>query len=1186
MFDFKSANAAQREAIAAADGPVLIIAGPGTGKTFTLVQRTAYLIQEKGVRPEEIMLVTFTEKAARELITRITEKLDQMNLSVNLGDMYIGTFHSVCMRLIREHLEATEVRRNCRCMDAFDQHYLIYRHIVTHDGHFTTPSDTEEVLEKATEDPWDIAGRLCGLVNELREELVTPEALRAAGGAYETAVANILEQYITLLRARGDMDFTEMQVQAYELLRRHPEILEQVQQKIKYIMVDEYQDTNTIQEQILFLLVGAQRNLCVVGDDDQALYRFRGATVRNILEFPDRFPAGVCKVVRLEENYRSDRDILRTCTRWIAPDGFQWSQFRHEKHLVTGKPGRHPDHSVVRIGPNGDEAAWQEENLQFVRQLLYSGKIQNLNQIAFLFNSVRSNRARQLANYLEAGGIPVYAPRADLFFQREEVKLSLGLLLLCFPDLAEVQKKGKPSYLRSCLNAARALIRQPESAVLRAYLQENRYQGEMPSLHGLSAILMGCFSYAPFKDWLSTDMKAGAAALRPARNLALLQSACLSRFDAACSLEDGKPHPLAKAARDFFEDYLPCLMASGIQEYEDAAEYAPKDCVSFLTVHQAKGMEFPVVVVCVPMRGPYSRRRQKLDQIRTTLYRRTSFEPLQYTPNFDFLRLWYTAFSRAQNLLVLSCPPGTVLDQWYCKALAEPPLWNDPASRSSADRLTFEPVKEITLRDSYSFTTHAALYDSCPLRYKFYRELRFPQPPGSGQVFGTLVHETIEDIHKAALRGESDQINETQIRTWLENNAADLQEAEHLPIYPKQRDAAFRQVMGYVRWQGGDWSRIRDAEMCITLTRPGYILRGNIDLIQGDGDTVEIVDFKSDAVRPAEGSTRMEKYRKQLMLYAWLVQRDRRCAVSKLHLYFTAADQDPVYTIPFQQEDIREAAASFDRTVAAIKEKKFDRPAKDPAVCVYCAFARYCGKASPFAEGRLPVVQIPAPADPAVTAALAPIPQQLAGLPRKPKLMDQFWHNLGKELLKGYLQQAGLTVQDYDTLRRDEYRGYSPYDLAVNGHLIQVRAYCERAVGYRCKDVLARRNLFLPQRPLPIVVQVAFLPGNRQSAGVHPQTPEELAANLGTLLRGCAACIVGWVSDGDVYEALQQEQEKLSLASTRDLPELLQVLRGEPGPAQICPTCGQILRLCTNRRTGEKFMGCPGYRQHPAKNRA
>ncbi len=1185
MFEFKSANAAQREAISTADGPVLIIAGPGTGKTFTLVQRTAYLIQEKGVRPEEIMLVTFGEKAARELVTRITEKLDELNVRVNLGDMYLGTFHSVCMRLIREHLEATDVRRNCRCMDAFDQRYLIYRHIETHDGHFTTPSDTREVLDRPDDPPWKAAGRLCGLVNELREELVTPEALRAAGGAYEAAVANILEQYINLLRARGDMDFTEMEVQAYELLRRRPEILDEVQRKIRYIMVDEYQDTNTIQEQILFLLVGPQRNLCVVGDDDQSLYRFRGATVRNILEFPDRFPAGVCKVVRLEENYRSDRDILRTCTRWINPDTFQWARYRHEKHLVPGKPGRHPDHSVVRIGPRGDEAAWQQENLQFVRQLLYSGKIQNLNQIAFLFNSVRSRRAQDLAACFEKGGIPVYAPRADLFFHREEVRLSLGMLLLCFPDLAAAQKSAKSGYLRGCLAIARAEVRKPESAGLRAYLQENRYQGDRPSLHGLGAILTGCFAYGPFQGWLSADMKAGAAALRPARNLALFQSACLSRYDAALSLEDGSPHPLAKAAQDFFEDYLPCLMDSGIQEYEDGAEYAPRDCVSFLTVHQAKGMEFPVVVVCVPMTGPYSRRPQKLDRVRAALYRRTSFEPLESIPNFDFLRLWYTAFSRAQNLLALSCPPGTKLDQWYSRALAEPPLWDDPASRSGADRLTFEPLKEITLRDAYSFTAHAALYDSCPLRYKFYRELRFPQPPGSGQVFGTLVHETIEDIHKAALRGEADNINETQIRAWLENNAADLQEAEHLPIYGRQRDAAFHQVMGYVRWQGGDWNKIRDAELCITLTRPGYILRGTIDLIQGDGDTVEIVDFKSDAVRPAEGSPRMEKYRKQLMLYAWLVQRDRKCAVSRLHLYFTAAEEDPVYTIPFQQADIREAAASFDRTVAAIKEKKFDRQAKDPAVCAHCAFAQYCGKASPFVAGRLPAVQIPAPADPAVAAAMAPIPRQLAGLPRKPMLLDQFWRNLGRELLKGYLQQAGLTVQDYDTLRRDEYRGYSPYDLAVNGHLIMVRTYCERSVGYHCRDILARRNLFLPQKPLPIVVQVAFLPGNRQSAAVHPQTVEELQANLATLLRGCTACIVGWVSDGDVLEALQQEQEKVSLASTRDLPELLQVLRGEPGPAQVCPICGQLLRPCTNRRTGETFMGCPGYREHPAKNR-
>jgi DNA helicase-2/ATP-dependent DNA helicase PcrA len=174
MFNYGNANEAQREAISATDGLVLITAGPGTGKTFTLVKRAVYLIQECGIKPEQIMMATFTEKAAKELITRITNELAERDISVNVNEMYIGTFHSLCLRIIKEHLEFTRLKRNYRLLDTFDQKYLVFRNIYK----FNAIDGIDDLLSKGG--AWKHSDEICNYVNHLSEEMVDVEGLRTA----------------------------------------------------------------------------------------------------------------------------------------------------------------------------------------------------------------------------------------------------------------------------------------------------------------------------------------------------------------------------------------------------------------------------------------------------------------------------------------------------------------------------------------------------------------------------------------------------------------------------------------------------------------------------------------------------------------------------------------------------------------------------------------------------------------------------------------------------------------------------------------------------------------------------------------------------------------------------------------------------------------------------------------------
>lgn len=267
-------------AIAAAEGPVLITAGPGTGKTYTLVQRAIYLIEECGVKPESIFIATFTEKAAKELITRITNELSERGIVANINEMYIGTFHSLCLRILKEHLEYTRLRRNYRLLDAFDQQYMVFQNI----HRFRNIPEVEIALPNGG--AWKQSETICNYVNNLSEELVTPEELMADSDLAIAALGRMLKEYRDILIEGNLMDFSSIQIEAYHLLYDHADILEEMRSKVTHIMVDEYQDTNFIQEQLVFLLAGNRKNICVVGDDDQGLYRFRGAITYEVEPHP------------------------------------------------------------------------------------------------------------------------------------------------------------------------------------------------------------------------------------------------------------------------------------------------------------------------------------------------------------------------------------------------------------------------------------------------------------------------------------------------------------------------------------------------------------------------------------------------------------------------------------------------------------------------------------------------------------------------------------------------------------------------------------------------------------------------------------------------------------------------------------------------------------------------------------
>ena len=297
MSIYDTLNPPQREAVAQTEGPVLILAGAGSGKTRVLTHRIAYLMDEKGVNPWNILAITFTNKAAQEM----RERVDKL-VGFGSESIWVSTFHSACVRILRRHIDNLGYDTNFTIYDTDDQKSLM-----------------KDVCRKMNIDTKIYKERsLLAQISHAKDELLTPDdmEMKAAGDYNMKKVASVYREYQAALRKNNALDFDDLIVKTVELFEKCGAVLEYYQERFKYIMVDEYQDTNTAQFKFISLLAQRYQNLCVVGDDDQSIYKFRGANIGNILGFEHVFPDA--RVIRLEQNYRSTRNILNAANQVIA----------------------------------------------------------------------------------------------------------------------------------------------------------------------------------------------------------------------------------------------------------------------------------------------------------------------------------------------------------------------------------------------------------------------------------------------------------------------------------------------------------------------------------------------------------------------------------------------------------------------------------------------------------------------------------------------------------------------------------------------------------------------------------------------------------------------------------------------------------------------------------------------------
>jgi DNA helicase-2/ATP-dependent DNA helicase PcrA len=927
-------NETQRQIVGHIDGPLLVVAGPGSGKTYSIVLRALNLLLLQRARPREIVLCTFTEKAAFEMRDRLAAAARKVGYTGDLSELNASTIHSFCNRILTLHRHRTALGHSYNTLDELTQLLFIFEHFDDIIG----PTENDLFLHR-WRTRWTAIEGVRAYFDKFTEELVDPKSVVVSTDPFLRAIADSYRRYERALLEANRTDFAHLQRLVFDLLGDSA-TADTVTRDLRYILVDEYQDTNYIQEQLLLKLAEKSRNLCVVGDEDQSLYRFRGATVRNILEFPQR--VSDCRVLKLTINYRSHSAIVERYDRWMA--SANWSNpggtsFRFDKTIRADANGSHPAYPAVIAIWGRDRRDEATRFADLVGFLKANDVVADYSQVALLLHSVREEHSGPYLTALEAKGIPAFCPRAHAYFEIPEVRD----LVACFAVIFGWHSNGRGQVA----GAVAALAAYVDAAIIqlgRRFASPHplagalqRWTGDIAHLREGEALdirpadyLYHLLALEPFRSAVFNE--------HTARNLAIF-SQLLNVFQTYYHYTVVTHRNREFLRLHFFNSFLRLLYDGGINEYEDPDQPFPKGHVQVMTIHQAKGLEFPVVVV-----GSLSSQLSSSKQTDRDLgpfYHRPPFEPESRITLFDRMRLHYVAFSRPQKVLVLTAhetPKSHFIPIW--QGLPQWPYVQQ--GLLAAQR--FNLRERMPVKKSYSFTGDLKIYETCPRQYQFFREHDFTPSRSAVIFFGLLVHQTIEEVHHIVLDGKLDTLDAASIRELFDRTFWFLTLSDVRPIDDAARESAFHQVMNYFRQNQAEMRRVIQTEVDVSLEKEGYILAGKVDLLLGGDGKLELLDFKT-SPRPKDSPKLIATYERQLCTYAHILERRYGQRVDRLLLYWTAEQrkEDALIALPYDPTRVDEAGRHFDETVRWIQAREFGvKTPPEPAICKECDLRMLC----------------------------------------------------------------------------------------------------------------------------------------------------------------------------------------------------------------------------------------------------
>ncbi|ARJ74100.1 DNA helicase PcrA [Bacillus velezensis] len=594
-------NPVQQEAVKTTDGPLLLMAGAGSGKTRVLTHRIAYLMAEKHVAPWNILAITFTNKAAREMKERV-----ESILGPGADEIWISTFHSMCVRILRRDIDRIGINRNFSILDTADQLSVI-----------------KGILKERNIDPKKFDPRsILGSISSAKNELIEPEEFaKSAGGYYDQVTSDVYTDYQKKLLKNQSLDFDDLIMTTIKLFERVPEVLEFYQRKFQYIHVDEYQDTNRAQYLLVKQLAARLENICVVGDSDQSIYRWRGADIANILSFEKDYPSA--NVILLEQNYRSTKRILQAANEVIKNNSN-----RKPKNLWTEN-----DEGIKLSYYSGDNEFGEGQFVAGKIYELHSSGRRKLSDIAILYRT--NAQSRVIEETLLKSGLNYNIVGGTKFYDRKEIKDILAYLRLVsnpdddisFTRIVNVPKRGVGA---TSLEKIASYAAMNGMSMFQAIKQVDFIGVSAKAANALDGFGAMIENLTNMQDYLSiTELTEEILEKTEYREMLKAEKSIeaqsrLENIDEFLSVtKNFEQKSEDKSLVAFLTDLA--LIADIDQLDEKEEESGGKDAVTLMTLHAAKGLEFPVVFLMGMEEGVFPHSRSLMEEAEMEEERRLAY---------------------------------------------------------------------------------------------------------------------------------------------------------------------------------------------------------------------------------------------------------------------------------------------------------------------------------------------------------------------------------------------------------------------------------------------------------------------------------------------------------------------------------------------------------------------------------
>jgi DNA helicase-2/ATP-dependent DNA helicase PcrA len=904
----KDLNSEQRRAVTHGKGPLIILAGAGTGKTKVITQRIAYLISSKKAKPEEILAVTFTEKAANEMEERV-----DLLIPYSYSFVEISTFNSFGEKVLRDYGMEIGYAPDFKLLDDVEQAIFFREHL------FDFPLDYFRPLSAPTKFIQDIVLA----IKRLKQEDVKPEEyLKYARKLGESAsdevgkelalkhleMARVYETYQNLLEEEGKIDFEDQVVLVVELLRKRPSLLQLFQQKYQYILVDEFQDTNYIQFELLKLLAAGHRNLTVVGDDDQSIFRFRGASLANIHSFRKIYPD--YKKVVLNKNYRSTQPILDSAYRLIQQNNPHRLEVQEEidKTLeATEKNGQKSLHmlSFDTLSHEADKIA------ELVAEK--AKKELRFNDMAILVR--RNADADPFLRALNMKGIPFRFSGSRGLYTQDEVKVVVSFIkaLTDFEDskslfyLALSDVYGIGSYDLTVVSNYAHKKNQPLHQVFKRISQgQNPVDVSSETESKIKKIVEDLLYFVQY----ASSQNAGRVMYAFLERSGYLKS-LVKKGDLEAELKIKNIRIFFDKIRKFtelteddsifsFAGHLDLLQQVGDNPSTAEAELE-QDAVNVLTVHKAKGLEFPVVfmVSLIADRFPGRSRREKIP-IPDEILKENLPEGDNYLQ--EERRLFYVGMTRAKKQLYMTWAKDYGLKRlkkvspFVLEALDLPALPEEVQRASALEEIkrfapyTTQPPAAPGIKEKGILVLSFSRindYITCPLRYRFRYEMRIPVLPHHNLVFGRALHNTIHYYLKKKMSGKAvteKELLEAYEERWVNEG---FLSREHEEMRKQAGNQALR--LFFKRQESsGHLPQFLEKNFKVLLSDVKFV--GRWDRVDYHGKGGVVVDFKATGIKDQKEADKRTRDSLQMDLYALSFVQTQDVALLETQLHFLESD--------------------------------------------------------------------------------------------------------------------------------------------------------------------------------------------------------------------------------------------------------------------------------------------------------